>query len=1096
MILRLWEWLGPLPINIPDDSIGLALLAVGSLLLVTLNVVHSWGFRARPFSGLRARPVLFAGLVLAGMTSTGMLVLHWGSPVAGPQTQFQDPAFPPPIHLLSAVPWLLAGGLLGTWEASAVGLVSGTMLTILGGGSWALATGAALQAATAAILIRQNYSELLARILRRPISAAVASALVLAGWRAFALFVESQAPAFSAFDLVTSWTPAVLLSAGAEALIAGALVEALLRTADPGWYRPKWTILGPYNRSLTARVVSSMLVLGVLVVVVLATGQWIMARQAVQELVAEQMVRTASQAAQGIPFFIQSGRGSIREIAIEAQGLLDAAEPPPDATALTGPQAFFTQIALFDSEGNVIASDPPMETFELGLDVAVGLEAAYQGIPSEAVVQADPGAEAARMAFLAPVFSPGGTSVSGAVIGWTALSENPLIAPILTLLADPPIGSAYLVDERGIVLYHPAAEMVMTQPELPTGVSVGQVTLVDSPAGGRRLQYVHDVPGYAWQIVMSVPRVAVDELAMPIATRLLGVLALVGAAFVVVIFLSSRQLTQPLGVMTGMAESMARGTLEHSVPLQGDDEIGRLAGSFEHMRLSLKKRLEEMQLLLHVSQRLAGNLDLESSLLPLLASLRSLTGAEVLRIAIDPQGSLSELPLLGISSSEQGSAEWSQLDPDILGISREQGAFALENPNRARTVLKIDRVGSAVEALAAYPIQHEEAFAAALWMAYSEPHSFTQEERDLLSIVSAQIGVWLANVHLLHVAQQERRRLTAVLEATPDAVLLVDNQDRIILTNPAAATVLNRSRQEAQGKPIDSSIEPPELLDLLRSTETDKPAEIPLEDGSVLSGLAKDIHVGEGIRAGRVTVLWDITHYKKLDMLKSEFVSTVSHDLRAPLTLMRGYATMMSMVGALNDQQKEFVSKILVTVDGMAELVENLLDLGRIDAGLGLSLEPVNVPLVIEDVVKSFRPNAVNKRQTLEVQMEASFPEVEADATLLRQAVANLVDNAIKYTPAGGEIHISAGHDPGAVWIAVEDTGLGVAPADKARLFERFYRARRKETLREKGSGLGLAIVKSIVEQHGGTVTLESRLGEGSRFTMEMPIHRPENEQT
>lgn len=1090
MILRLWDWTSPISANLPDDPIGVALLAIGLLLLLILNVLHSWAFRARPFAGLLARPVLFTGLLLAGLASTGLLVVHWNFPSGGLATQISDPTFPPTVRLLSALPWLLAAGLLGTWEASLIGLATGTVLTVFAGESWAVATGTALQAASAAILIRQNFRELPAQIMRIPVAAALLSAVVFTSWRAFALFLESQAPAFTAFDIVVSWTPAVFLSAGVEVLVAGAAVEIYLRLAEPAWSKPKVLVLGPYNRSLTARVVSSMLILGVLVVAVLATGQWVMAREAVRELVAEQMVRTASQAAQGIPFFIQSGRRSIREMAIEMQPLFEEGAETESADPVIGPQVFFSRIAVFDSNGGLVAGDPSLQEVDLDLDLAVGLEAAYQGIPSEIMVAPDPGDSAARMAFLAPVFSASATDVNGAVIGWTDLGENPLIAPILNLLADPPMGSAYLIDERGVVLYHPTADLVMTEAELPADLEAGQVELVRAASGATQLQYLHDVPGYAWQIVMTVPRESVDELAMPIATRLLGVLALVGAVFLMVIFVSSRRLTRPLEVMSGMAESMARGTLEHSVPLQGEDEIGRLAGSFEHMRLSLKKRLEELQLLLHVSQRLAGNLDLESSLLPLLASLRSLTGAVVLRLSIDPQGSLSGLPLLGISSSEQGSAEWSRLDPQILDIARERGEFALENPSRARAILNVDQVGAAVEALAAFPIQHEESFAAALWMAYSEPHNFTQEERNLLSIVAAQIGVWLANVYLLHVAQQERRRLAAVLASTPDAVLMVDNEDRIVLTNPAASAVLSGSREEAQGKPISGWIDPPELLELLQSNESNEPVEIPLQDGSVLSGLAKDIHVGDGIRAGRVAVLWDITHYKKLDMLKSEFVSTVSHDLRAPLTLMRGYATMMSMVGALTDQQKEFVSKILATVDGMAELVENLLDLGRIDAGLGLSLQSVDVAAVIEDVVKSFRPNAVNKRQTLEVQLEDSLPEVEADATLLRQALANLVDNAIKYTPAGGEIYISAGHDPGSIWIVVEDTGLGVAPADKARLFERFYRARRKETLREKGSGLGLAIVKSIVEQHGGSVTLESRLGEGSRFMLEIPTDR------
>jgi signal transduction histidine kinase len=235
-------------------------------------------------------------------------------------------------------------------------------------------------------------------------------------------------------------------------------------------------------------------------------------------------------------------------------------------------------------------------------------------------------------------------------------------------------------------------------------------------------------------------------------------------------------------------------------------------------------------------------------------------------------------------------------------------------------------------------------------------------------------------------------------------------------------------------------------------------------------------------------VLGDITHYKKLDKLKSDFVSTVSHDLRAPLTLMRGYGTMLTMVGELTDKQQEFVRKILGSVDHMAHLVDNLLDLGRIEAGIGLNLESVHIDEVIGEVVDSFRPHAANKQIVLEADLPDGLTPIEADPTLLRQAIANLVDNALKYTPQGGRVSVRARQHDGRQVVSVQDSGLGIAPADQVRLFEKFFRARRKEALREKGSGLGLAIVKSIAEQHGGRVSVESRLGVGSTFTLDLPV--------
>jgi signal transduction histidine kinase len=190
----------------------------------------------------------------------------------------------------------------------------------------------------------------------------------------------------------------------------------------------------------------------------------------------------------------------------------------------------------------------------------------------------------------------------------------------------------------------------------------------------------------------------------------------------------------------------------------------------------------------------------------------------------------------------------------------------------------------------------------------------------------------------------------------------------------------------------------------------------------------------------------------------------------------------------MNDQQKDFVNKILTSVEHMGELVNNLLDLGRIEAGVGLDLERLPIETIVREVVSTYRPQAVNKKVALDVDVFDNQDPIEADPALLRQALANLVDNAIKYTPSGGRVTISAYQQEDHQIVIVTDTGAGISATDKARLFEKFYRARSRETFDVRGSGLGLAIVKSIVEQHGGSVQVDSRLGTGSRFTVALPL--------
>jgi signal transduction histidine kinase len=320
-------------------------------------------------------------------------------------------------------------------------------------------------------------------------------------------------------------------------------------------------------------------------------------------------------------------------------------------------------------------------------------------------------------------------------------------------------------------------------------------------------------------------------------------------------------------------------------------------------------------------------------------------------------------------------------------------------------------------------------------------------------------------------------------------VIVTDPRGRISLLNPAGAALLNIAVADAIGKPAVSVIKLPELtrilLDPRGGTQT---AEISIGEERVLFASVSEIEAQNERVTGRVCVLWDVTHYKRLDALKSEFVSTVSHDLRAPLTLMRGYATMLGIVGEMNEQQADFIRKILSSVDQMGRLVDNLLDLGRIEAGLGLELEQVQVQELIDDVVDAYLPQAANKQIRLTTKPAEGSSAIEVDPTLFRQAIANLVDNAVKYTPAGGTVTLTSEQVDGMQFVHVQDTGFGIAPADQARLFEKFYRARRSESVREKGLGLGLAIVKSIAEQHGGRVTFDSRLGTGSRFTLQVPI--------
>jgi len=306
--------------------------------------------------------------------------------------------------------------------------------------------------------------------------------------------------------------------------------------------------------------------------------------------------------------------------------------------------------------------------------------------------------------------------------------------------------------------------------------------------------------------------------------------------------------------------------------------------------------------------------------------------------------------------------------------------------------------------------------------------------------------------------EAERRQLEAVLTNTEDGVLLVGEnpEEQVILANHAAREAFDMD-DDVTGRPLTEAVQDEILIDVFhRAKADDEPAhaEIPLPDDRTLNA-----HVTPIPGVGRVAVMQDITYHKELDRMKSEFVSTVSHDLRSPLTSIKGFADLLPAVGPLNEQQTYFLEKIQGGVENVTEMISDLLDLGRIEAEVRMEMALCDVGEIVEKAVENEQ----------------------------NQAVSNLASNAIKYTPEGGHISVSATMEGGQVAVTVEDDGIGIPQDDLPHIFERFYRVDKPETANIVGSGLGLSIVKTIVEKHQGRIWVCSREGEGTTFTFVLP---------
>jgi two-component system NtrC family sensor kinase len=339
---------------------------------------------------------------------------------------------------------------------------------------------------------------------------------------------------------------------------------------------------------------------------------------------------------------------------------------------------------------------------------------------------------------------------------------------------------------------------------------------------------------------------------------------------------------------------------------------------------------------------------------------------------------------------------------------------------------------------------------------------------------------------LTQTLRAERRQLEAVLTSTEEGILLVedDETDKVILANNAVRRSFNMD-DDVTGQSLADALHDEILTDVFRRAKesaTTAHAEIPLSDEQTLNANVTPI---PGV--GRVAVMQDITYLKELDRMKSEFVSTVSHDLRSPLTSVKGFADLLPVVGSLNEQQMYFLEKIRNGVDTVTGMIGDLLDLGRIEAEVRMDMEPCDMRDIIEKSVAGQESHAELKKQTLGLEIVPDLPSVLGNSLRLGQVMSNLVSNAVKYTPEGGHITVDAFIKDGQVVVEIKDDGIGISKEDLPHIFDKFYRVDRPETEGIIGSGLGLSIVKTIVEKHGGRIWVDSEVGEGTTFAVVLP---------
>lgn len=367
----------------------------------------------------------------------------------------------------------------------------------------------------------------------------------------------------------------------------------------------------------------------------------------------------------------------------------------------------------------------------------------------------------------------------------------------------------------------------------------------------------------------------------------------------------------------------------------------------------------------------------------------------------------------------------------------------------------------------------------------TEVPKLTNDEIGELALAFNQMGKQL-KFHITAL-RQEKEQFSSILRSMADGVITFNRDAEIIVVNPPAKQFLTALKFEKNSEEL-----PDELLDLLKEVITEEQEasrEMSVQGRSYVL-IMTPLYDQSYIR-GAVAVIRDMTEERKLDKLRKDFVANISHELRTPLSLMQGYSeAIIDDIAETKEDKNELAKIILDEATRMSRLVNELLDLARIEAGhVQLQVEPVDISSLISHITNKFQNKIEENDITLNVTEKLDEAMATIDKDQIEQVLTNLLDNAIRHMEKDGEINVTVENNEEQLSIEVADDGIGIAEADLPFIFERFYKADKSRTRKEKdiGTGLGLAIVKNIIEAHRGTITVQSKLHQGTTFYIQIP---------
>ena len=367
------------------------------------------------------------------------------------------------------------------------------------------------------------------------------------------------------------------------------------------------------------------------------------------------------------------------------------------------------------------------------------------------------------------------------------------------------------------------------------------------------------------------------------------------------------------------------------------------------------------------------------------------------------------------------------------------------------------------------------------------------ESTDEIGILTTTFNDMASVLHkTLEAVENERNKLDTLFLHMTDGVVAYDGNGALIHCNPAAAALLGRKSEDCRYSELFETMCPfAHVVSLQRNDFVE--SELAVGDRSVEVCLAP---FSDEQRGGVLVVLHDVTEHRKTEERRKEFVANVSHELRTPLTNVRSYAETIREAGdeLSRETENDFLDVVISETDRMTNIVRDLLTLSRLDSGRSeMNMARFPFGAAIDAVLRSIELEAHRHQHELTRSYPDSLPIIIGDRGRLEQVMLNVLGNAVKYTPDGGHIHVTAGESSTGdkVWMEVADDGIGIPEADRSRIFERFYRVDKARSRESGGTGLGLSIATEIVQRHNGTLSLVDREGPGTTVRLELPIIQP-----